>query len=96
MDIAKCLRIIRPGEQWSLDGDTYDGLVWHDTTTKPTIAEIELIWPIVLNNQEKTSSILQLEQQITPRRQREAILGIDNGWLANIDAQIAGLRAQLK
>ena len=39
--------------------------------------------------------IRALESQITVRRQREAILGTDNGWLANIDAQIADLRSQL-
>ena len=31
-----------------------------------------------------------------PRRQREAILGIDNGWLADVNEQIAALRAKLK
>jgi hypothetical protein len=36
-----------------------------------------------------------LEAQITTRRMREASLGIDNGWLADIDAQIATLRKQL-
>lgn len=37
----------------------------------------------------------QLESQITPRRTREAILGTDNGWLADIESQIAVLRTQL-
>ncbi len=45
--------------------------------------------------EEVLSSIAALEAKITPRRQREAILGTDNGWLANVDAQIAALRAQL-
>jgi hypothetical protein len=40
--------------------------------------------------------IAALESTVTPRRQREAILGIDNGWLADVNAQIATLRAQLK
>lgn len=40
--------------------------------------------------------ILTLEATITPRRQREAILGIDNGWLADVNAQIVALRAKLK
>jgi hypothetical protein len=39
--------------------------------------------------------ILNLEGQITNRRLREAFLGIDNGWLANIEAQIVVLRGQL-
>lgn len=39
--------------------------------------------------------IADLEAQQTPRRMREAALGIDNGWLAALDAEIAQLRAQL-
>jgi len=31
----------------------------------------------------------------TPRRRREAILGIDGGWLAGVNGQIEALRAQL-
>ena len=96
MDIVRCLEKLRPGEQWSLDGDTYEGLVWHDSTTKPTFEELEAIYPTVSSNQEKLNAIIQLERQITIRRQREAILGIDNGWLANIEQQIQTLRAQLK
>jgi hypothetical protein len=42
------------------------------------------------------AQIKELEKQITIRRIRESILGVDNGWLANIDAQIATLRSQLK
>lgn len=40
--------------------------------------------------------ITELESSVSDRRIREAILGIDDGWLANIEAQIAVLRAQLK
>lgn len=39
--------------------------------------------------------IVALESQQTPRRMREAALGIDNGWLVGIEAQIEALRAQL-
>jgi hypothetical protein len=41
------------------------------------------------------ADIAALEATITPRRQREAILGTDNGWLANVDLEIAELRGQL-
>lgn len=44
IDIARCLEKIRPGEQWSINANTYDGLVWLDTTAKPTMAEIEAAW----------------------------------------------------
>jgi hypothetical protein len=39
--------------------------------------------------------IMALESSITPRRTREAILGTDNGWLADIESQIETLRSQL-
>ncbi len=42
-----------------------------------------------------TIYIKALEATITPRRQREAILGIDGGWLATIDQEIADLRSQI-
>ena len=29
-----------PGAQWSLSGDQYSGLVWHDDTPKPTFTQI--------------------------------------------------------
>lgn len=39
--------------------------------------------------------IEELESQITNRRLREAILGIDNGWLANQESLIAAERVKL-
>lgn len=36
-----------------------------------------------------------LESSITDRRLREAILGIDNGWLSGINNEILNLRSQL-
>lgn len=39
--------------------------------------------------------IAELEATATPRRMREAVLGTDGGWLANLDAQIQALRKQL-
>ena len=35
------------GSQWSLNGDTYDGLVWLSDTPKPTQAELDAAWPQV-------------------------------------------------
>jgi hypothetical protein len=40
--------------------------------------------------------IATLETSVTPRRMREAVLGTDAGWLADVDVQIAALRAQLQ
>lgn len=42
------------------------------------------------------NQINTLEAQQTPRRIREAITGIDNGWLKALEDQIEVLRTQLK
>jgi len=47
MDIPAILQHIRPGAAWSLNGDTYDGLVWHDDSEKPTEDELAAAWPAV-------------------------------------------------
>ena len=39
-DIVKGLNALRPNEEWSLDGDTYEGLVWLSETPKPSENEI--------------------------------------------------------
>ena len=47
MDITKALSTLKPGAQWSLDGDTYEGLQWLEKPVyeggqkKPTKAEVE-------------------------------------------------------
>lgn len=41
------------------------------------------------------TEIAEIESTITNRRQREAILGVDNGWLAAQDVKIAELRKLL-
>ena len=40
--------------------------------------------------------IVELESLQTDRRIREAVLGIDNGWLANLNNQIEALRSRLR
>jgi hypothetical protein len=47
MDIPAILTHIRPNAQWSLNGDTYDGLVWLDDSSKPSEEEIATAWPEV-------------------------------------------------
>jgi len=33
-----------PTAQWSLDGDSYEGLDWLDSSPKPTQAELDALW----------------------------------------------------
>ena len=35
------------GAQWTLSGNDYDTLIWHDDTPKPTQAELDAAWPAV-------------------------------------------------
>jgi hypothetical protein len=46
-DYAAVLAAIRPGAQWSLDGDDYAGLTWRDDTPKPTKDDLDAAWPAV-------------------------------------------------
>lgn len=45
INYALILSLYYPGQQWTLDGESYDGLVWHDTTPKPSQAELDALWP---------------------------------------------------
>lgn len=42
------------------------------------------------------SKIAEIEASVTDRRIREAVLGIDGGWLKALNDQVAALRAQIK
>jgi hypothetical protein len=77
---------------------------YHTTTegNVPFTAEEEKAWEekeiLIAQEAPKISlktQICELESLITVRRQREAILSIDNGWLADIEIQIGQLRQQL-
>jgi len=39
--LDRVLNSLYPGAEWSLDGDTYEGLIWHTDTPKPTEEELE-------------------------------------------------------
>jgi hypothetical protein len=52
IDYTTILTANYSGKQWTLYGDTYDGLTWLDETPKPTQAELDAQWPQVdYNNQ---------------------------------------------
>lgn len=45
MDLSKAISHCRPGASWSLAGNEYSGLTWHDQVqTKPTLAELQTAW----------------------------------------------------
>jgi hypothetical protein len=47
IDYSAILATNYANQQWALDGDTYDGLVWLEETPKPTQAELDAQWPAV-------------------------------------------------
>lgn len=44
IDYAQILTINYVGKEWSLDGDSYDGLTWFSDTPKPTQEELDALW----------------------------------------------------
>jgi hypothetical protein len=50
IDYVAILSANYAGSQWTLDGDTYDGLTWLSDTPKPTQAELDALWPATAYN----------------------------------------------
>ena len=46
-DYAAVLAAIRPGAQWTLNGNDYAGLTWLDESPKPTKKTLDDAWPQV-------------------------------------------------
>lgn len=46
-DYAAVLTVNYSDSEWTLDGDTYDGLTWLSDTPKPTQQELDDAWPAV-------------------------------------------------
>jgi len=44
-----------PTAQWSLLGDSYDGLNWLDSSPKPTQEELDALWPSTQETQAKAA-----------------------------------------
>jgi hypothetical protein len=51
-DYPAVLAAIRPGAQWTLDGDDYAGLTWLDDSPKPTKKTLDDAWPQVQYQQQ--------------------------------------------
>ena len=46
-DYSAVLTANYPDAEWTLDGDTYDGLTWLSDSPKPSQAELDAAWPAV-------------------------------------------------
>ena len=49
---AQVLTANYAGSEWTLNGDEYSGLIWLSNTPKPTQAELDAQWLIVVYNQQ--------------------------------------------
>ena len=56
MNIPMTLVFLRPGEEWTLDGNEYAGLTWISETTKPTDAQLIAAWPKAKEAQEAAAA----------------------------------------
>ena len=69
-DYVKILGQKYAGQEWALNGDTYDGLIWLSDTPKPTQAELDVLWPEVDYNDQVTAveqaRLTAYEQQSDP------------------------------
>ena len=54
-DYAAVLDAIRPGAEWTLDGEDYSGLTWLDDSPKPTKATLDNAWPQVNYERERAA-----------------------------------------
>lgn len=54
IDYSQILSVNYPNSQWSLNGDSYEGLTWLSDTPKPTQAELDALWNSTETAQAKT------------------------------------------
>jgi hypothetical protein len=59
MDIANVLTLRYPGKIWGLVNNDYDTLEWDDPSPKPTLKELEKLWPGVQAEMAKESAEYQ-------------------------------------
>jgi hypothetical protein len=64
MNIAKIMVTAFPDKRWVLNGDSYDGLLMLDGSDKPTLSELEAVWPTVQADQQKALDKNILESKI--------------------------------
>ena len=70
IDYTAILSVKYQGSVWTLDGDSYDGLVWLSDTPKPTQAELDALWPQVQYENQvalvEQARLVAYEQQSDP------------------------------
>jgi hypothetical protein len=93
IDYALILSVNYPGSQWSLNGNSYDGLTWLSDTPKPTQAELDALWA---STQDKVAN-----QQADQNRHNAYVVESDplffkaqrgEGTIADWEAKVAEIK----
>ena len=97
-DYAAVLNAIRPGSEWTLDGNDYGTLVWLSDSPKPTRKTLDDAWPRV----EHDRAVYFIEQQRQARYEAEtdplyfkAMRGEDDVTLEDWKAAVAAIQSDL-
>lgn len=85
----------KSGDVWGFDETDETQLPAMQKAKDAGWDDVTDVWPPAPPPITPKQQIAALETTVTARRLREAVLGIDNGWLKNMNDQIAALRAQL-
>lgn len=95
IDYAQILFVNYPNTQWSLNGDSYDGLTWLSDSPKPTQAELDALWPAtqatIANQQADTNRHNAYIKEADPlffKAQR------GEGTMAEWEAKVAEIKAR--
>jgi hypothetical protein len=95
IDYAQILSINYVGSQWSLDGESYDGLTWLSKTPKPTQAELDALWA--------STQTTVANQQADTNRHNDYVAEADplffkaqrgEGTMADWEAKVAEIKAR--
>lgn len=82
MDYSKALAHLCPGASWSLAGNTYDGIIWHDAVQqKPSREELEEAWQLIQQARGWTN-VQQFMQAFTMQEMAQISLSIDPNMAA--------------
>ena len=85
IDLTKCLTHLYPNAQWTLNGNSYNGLVWLEDSSKPTQEELESVWDEVKN-------MVQAEQDAKAAAKESALTKLQALGLSEAEAkQIVGI-----
>jgi len=91
IDYAKILTKNYIDKQWSISGESYDGLTWLDESPKPTQAELDSQWGSI--QAEEAANAYKFKRAAEYPDFREYLDGIVKGDQAQIDAYIAACQA---